>query len=320
MVFIESLVEEKIPVKALIDTTSKSNTISKCLYNKLEENYGLEGISGDDLIGKEIKCLDLQFWYKGKWRSLDGTEVIDFQIRKNPSFDLVLGRDWLWMREAKISLRFFLENCKCYAKIEIDGMSILLIEEDSRPTGDSSSHKTSFTKNNLFIAKQWDFVSKSMESKPGLAQEEVINIINKILSGAQDIKHQKSHRGIFHNIPSAPQTPRRLNDDVSKNSRAGKIKKYPKIDLSDGGEKLSIKTHLNNIWKSVYSIENDIEYGVFEKLRIIDSDSESMDSDWYDLDQINPRKNHVHVKKKKVVSSIRKHRKNKLCNRAYFPE
>ncbi|CAH1770730.1 14439_t:CDS:2, partial [Entrophospora sp. SA101] len=51
----------KIPVKALIDTTSKSNTISNRLYNKLEEDYGLEGISGDDLIGKEIKCLDLQF-------------------------------------------------------------------------------------------------------------------------------------------------------------------------------------------------------------------------------------------------------------------
>jgi len=172
-----------------------------------------------------------------------------------------------------------------------------------------------------------------------------MNIINKILSGAQDIKHQKSRRGIFHNIPPAPPTPRRLNDDVSKNSGAGKIKKYPKIDLSDGGGKLSIKTHLNNIWKSVHSIENDIEYGVFEKLRIIEyelscinkaklpwiksetdpsksssSDSESTDSDWYDLDQINPRKNHVHVKKKKVVSSIRKHRKNKLRNRAYSPE
>ncbi|CAG8824628.1 30746_t:CDS:2, partial [Racocetra persica] len=33
---------EKISVKALIDTISKSNTISKCLYNKLEEDYGLE--------------------------------------------------------------------------------------------------------------------------------------------------------------------------------------------------------------------------------------------------------------------------------------
>ncbi|CAG8829798.1 28098_t:CDS:1, partial [Dentiscutata erythropus] len=155
----------------------------------LEEDYRLEGISGDDLIGKEIKCLDLQFWYKGKWRSLDSTEVIDFQIRKNPSFDLMLGQDWLWMREAKISFGFLLENCKHYAKIEINDMSIPLIEKDSRPTGDPSSYKASSTKNNLSIAEQvvlwnngtyvprrfselWDFVPKSTESKSGLAQEE----------------------------------------------------------------------------------------------------------------------------------------------------
>jgi hypothetical protein len=108
MVFIKTLVEGKIPVKALIDTASKSNTISKSLFDKLEEDYGLEYLSGDDLIGEEIKCLDLQFHYnnKGKWRSLDCTEVIDFQIRKNPSFDLVLGLDWLWMREAKISFEY----------------------------------------------------------------------------------------------------------------------------------------------------------------------------------------------------------------------
>ncbi|CAG8770651.1 28122_t:CDS:2, partial [Racocetra persica] len=94
----------KIPVKALIDTISKSNTISKYLYNKLEEDYGLE----------------------------DGTE----------------------MREAKISFGFSLKNYKRYAKIEIDDMSIPLIEEDSRSTGDSLSHKASFTKNNLSIAEQ----------------------------------------------------------------------------------------------------------------------------------------------------------------------
>ncbi|CAG8596363.1 1174_t:CDS:2, partial [Diversispora eburnea] len=52
--------------------------------------------------------------------------------------------------------------------------------------------------------------------------------------------------------------------------RVSKNKKYPKVDLGNGCEKLSLKTHLNNIWKSVYSIENDIEYGVFDKLRIID--------------------------------------------------
>ena len=61
--FIKTLVEGKIPVKALIDTASKSNTISKSLFDKLEEDYGLEYLPGDDLIGEEIKCLDLQFHY-----------------------------------------------------------------------------------------------------------------------------------------------------------------------------------------------------------------------------------------------------------------
>ena len=128
MVFIESLVERKIPVKALIDTTSKSNTISRRLFDKLEEDYGLKGVADEDVICEKIKCLDLQFHYKGKWRSLNGTEVIDFQIRKNPSFDLVLGQDWLWMREAKIIFGFSPRTYEHRDKIVIDGMSIPLIE------------------------------------------------------------------------------------------------------------------------------------------------------------------------------------------------
>ena len=47
------------------------------------------------------------------------------------------------------------------------------------------------------------------------------------------------------------------------------------------------------------------------------SNSESTGSDWYDLDPIKPRKNCVHIKKKKVVSPIRKHHRNKLRNKAY---
>ena len=50
MVFIETLVEGKVLVKALIDTTSKSNTISKSLFDKLEEDYGLEGLPDEDVI------------------------------------------------------------------------------------------------------------------------------------------------------------------------------------------------------------------------------------------------------------------------------
>ena len=144
MVFIKTLVEGKIPVKALIDTTSKPNTISKSLFDKLEEDYGLEGISGDDLIGAEIKCLDLQFCYKGKWRSLDATEVIDFQIRKNPSFDLVLGQEWLWMRKAKIIFGFSPRTYEHRDKIVIDGMSIPLIEENSNKDSSGKNDYNAF--------------------------------------------------------------------------------------------------------------------------------------------------------------------------------
>ena len=59
--FVDILVEGKIPVKALINTTSKSNTISKSLFDKLEEDYGLGW--NVELISEGIKGLDLQFHY-----------------------------------------------------------------------------------------------------------------------------------------------------------------------------------------------------------------------------------------------------------------
>ncbi|CAG8667675.1 10428_t:CDS:2, partial [Paraglomus occultum] len=134
--------------------------------------------------------------------------MIDFQIRKNPSFDLVLGQEWLWMHKAKIIFGFSPKTYEHRDKIVID--------------------------------------------------EEITNTINKILSDVENNKHRKRRHGIFHITPPAPPLPRRLNGDFSKNNRASKIKKYPKVDLGDGCGKLSIKTHLNNIWKSVHSIENDI--------------------------------------------------------------
>ena len=133
------------------------------------------------------------------------------------------------------------------AKIVIDGMSIPLIEKDSNK---ASSDKNDPHKSDLL--------------------KEITNMIKKSLAGIQDIKYQKKRHGIFHNMPPVPPMPRRLDDYVFKNSRATKNKKFPKVDLGDGCGKLLIKTHLNNIWKSVHSIENDIEYGIFEKLCIIE--------------------------------------------------
>ena len=86
------------------------------------------------------------------------------------------------------------------------------------------------------------------------------------------ILNTKSHHGIFRNIPPVLSSSRRLNDDAFKNSKATKNKKYPKVDLGDGCGKLSIKTHLNNIWKSVHSIEDDIYYGIFKRLSNIENE------------------------------------------------
>ncbi|CAG8654541.1 6597_t:CDS:1, partial [Diversispora eburnea] len=79
----------------------------------------------------------------------------------------------------------------------------------SSPTGGSSSYKASSSKNNL---------SKSTESKPSLAQEEVMNIINKILLNIEDRLEESllcnNKQRIFHNIPPAHTPSRRLNDDL----------------------------------------------------------------------------------------------------------
>ncbi|CAG8554499.1 3021_t:CDS:1 [Cetraspora pellucida] len=167
--FINTLVEGKIPVKALIDTSSKFNTISKSLFDKLGTDHGI-GPTCDpvknlykDAIG-EIRCLDLQFQYKRTYHSLDGTDTIDFEIHKNPPFDLVLGQGWLWVHEVKIIFGFSPRTYEHRGKIVIDGMSIPLIDEDFNKAGSS----------------------KNNPHKSDLSMEEITNIIKKILSDVED--------------------------------------------------------------------------------------------------------------------------------------
>ncbi|CAG8556690.1 14610_t:CDS:2 [Cetraspora pellucida] len=87
---------------------------------QLKEDYGIcdpvENLYGD--VISKIKCLDLQFCYKEKWRSLDDTE----------------------MCKAKISFGHSLKTYDSYVRIVIDGISIPLIKENS--------NKDSFMKNN----------------------------------------------------------------------------------------------------------------------------------------------------------------------------
>jgi hypothetical protein len=82
-------------VKALIDTSSTENFISKSLADKLKNSVG------------KIEWLDISFRYKGKDRLLsDSDEVLnDFEVIEEPKADLVLGLPWLWLREAIIDIR-----------------------------------------------------------------------------------------------------------------------------------------------------------------------------------------------------------------------
>ncbi|CAG8713958.1 14136_t:CDS:2 [Cetraspora pellucida] len=174
--FVNTLVEGKIPVKVLIDTASKYNTISKHLFDKLESDHGLADIVGD-------------------------TELIDFQIHKNPSFDLVLGQNWLWMREAKISFGHSHKTRAHHAKIVIDGISIPLFDEDF--------NKASFTKNNL---------SKSTESKSGslLCNIPPIYLLFRRLNN--DVSKNKSKKNNIKYSTDASSNLDTLNSDSSNSS------------------------------------------------------------------------------------------------------
>src|SRR6185437_8345620 len=107
------------------------------LFDRLGTNHGIGPTCDlvknlyEDAIG-EIRCLDLQFQYKGTYHSLDGTDAIDFEIRKNPTFDLVLSQGWLWVHKVKMSFN-------SHAKIVMQGMSIPLIDEDFIASSDSES-------------------------------------------------------------------------------------------------------------------------------------------------------------------------------------
>ena len=81
MVFVKTLVEGKILVAGLIDTTSHFNIISKELFDKLKSKHGIRPVSkyvkryDKDVIG-ETKCL---LDHKGKYRSLYNTDTIEFK-------------------------------------------------------------------------------------------------------------------------------------------------------------------------------------------------------------------------------------------------
>ena len=110
-------------VKALIDTSSSVNSISKSLADKLGIKNGKHYRNKNSL--GTIYCLDLSFQYKGKDRLLSKSDSIlnDFKVNKDHYLkaDLILGIQWLGLREAKIDMskigltiygNFFIPFCK----------------------------------------------------------------------------------------------------------------------------------------------------------------------------------------------------------------
>ncbi|GBB95615.1 hypothetical protein RclHR1_25780001 [Rhizophagus clarus] len=95
-------------VKALIDTTSNVNFISKSLANKLGRQYG-KHYKNKRVINSlgTIDCLYLSLRYKRKDRLVSGSDNIfnDFEVIKKPCADLVLGLLWLYLRNAKIDIQ-----------------------------------------------------------------------------------------------------------------------------------------------------------------------------------------------------------------------
>ncbi|GBB97741.1 hypothetical protein RclHR1_30570001 [Rhizophagus clarus] len=95
-------------VKALIDTTSNVNFISKSLTDGLGRKYG-NHYKNKKVINSlgTIDCLYLSLQYKGKDSLVSGSNNIfnDFEVIKKPCADLVLGLPWLYLRKAKIDIQ-----------------------------------------------------------------------------------------------------------------------------------------------------------------------------------------------------------------------
>lgn len=106
--------EEREPckVKALIDTTSTHNFISKRIIDKLELSFSkmenkkyIPGGEPKNALGF-IDCLELTFEFEGKDKFLTGADEVmnDFIVTEQPKAELVLGLPWLWLREALIDI------------------------------------------------------------------------------------------------------------------------------------------------------------------------------------------------------------------------
>src|SRR5271170_6212024 len=85
-------------VKALIDTSSSVNFISKSLADELEEKYGKHQKYKRMKNSQEyVECLELSFQYKGNDRLVGQVDkaLNSFEVIKDLKADLILGLLWL---------------------------------------------------------------------------------------------------------------------------------------------------------------------------------------------------------------------------------
>ena len=187
MVFIKTLVEGKIVVAGLIDTTSHFNIISKELFDKLKSKHGIRPVSKyvkryeKDVIG-EINCLDLQFYHKGKYRSLYNTDTIEFKIDKLTKHLLILGQSWLMKHKVKIDLH---NNV-----ISIYGMRIPILDD-----GDIEDYSNfPYISSSESDSSSSDLDDKDTLDAPGTLKKYQVDH-TKRSEGTRDIYyHAKKHR------------------------------------------------------------------------------------------------------------------------------
>src|SRR5271154_4023584 len=95
-------------IKALIDTSSSVNKISKSLADELEEKYGKHQKYKrmKNSLGY-IECLELSFRYKENDELVGQVDetLNSFEVIKGLKADLVLGLPWLWLRKAEINIQ-----------------------------------------------------------------------------------------------------------------------------------------------------------------------------------------------------------------------
>ncbi|CAB4444056.1 unnamed protein product [Rhizophagus irregularis] len=92
---------------SLYDYDIRSRVMKECrMLDKLGIKYNIppkdSPFYDPNVLG--YTNLELSFRYKGEGRLVSGSDDTDFEVVEEPKADLVLGLQWLWLRETKIDI------------------------------------------------------------------------------------------------------------------------------------------------------------------------------------------------------------------------